>query len=323
MTFSVLPNNHLSKRRCKYCNGGVAKTIEKFQQESNIKWDNSYDIIGNYINIDTYLEIKHKICNHTFKSTPKLHMKSIGGGCVVCFNVKSNKNTEITQQESNRIHDNQYVIQSDYIDSKTPLTIYHKECGKTFSQLRYNHIVGEHGCTKCGIISKEILQQKSNNEYGNEYLFLGEYIDNKTHIEIKHIKCGHIWNQTPNKHFIRGCPKCRKSKGEQKIEKWLINNNILYETEKTFNNCVNKNKLRFDFYLYNQNLCVEYNGIQHYKVVEKFGGLDAYNDNILRDAIKNKYCDDNNIKLLIIKYTDFNNIDNILNNLIYNTNANI
>ena len=69
----------------------------------------------------------------------------------------------------------------------------------------------------------------------------------------------------------------------------------MYETEKTFNNCVNKNKLRFDFYLYNQNLCVEYNGIQHYKVVEKFGGLDAYNDNILRDAIKNKYCDDNNI----------------------------
>ena len=34
-----------------------------------------------------------------------------------------------------------------------------------------------------------------------------------------------------------------------------------------------------------------------------------------RDLIKDKYCQDNNIKLLRIPYWDFNNIELILNNI--------
>lgn len=32
-----------------------------------------------------------------------------------------------------------------------------------------------------------------------------------------------------------------------------------------------------------------------------------------RDNIKNKYCEENNIKLIRIPYTEFDNIENILN----------
>ena len=41
-----------------------------------------------------------------------------------------------------------------------------------------------------------------------------------------------------------------------------------------------------------------------------------YNLIQLHDKIKTQYCKDNNIKLIRIKYTDYDNIEKILNNLI-------
>lgn len=59
---------------------------------------------------------------------------------------------------------------------------------------------------------------------------------------------------------------CISSKGEEKIIKILNDNNILFETQKSFDNCLNpetKFKLRFDFYVDN-NFLLEYDGAQHF-----------------------------------------------------------
>lgn len=52
----------------------------------------------------------------------------------------------------------------------------------------------------------------------------------------------------------------------------LIENNIKFISEKRFNGCKNINELPFDFYLPNQNLLIEYDGIQHFKPINFFGG---------------------------------------------------
>jgi hypothetical protein len=49
---------------------------------------------------------------------------------------------------------------------------------------------------------------------------------------------------------------------------------------------------------------IEYNGIQHYEIIEFFGGEDGFRKSQQRDTIKMKYCKDNNIPLLIIPYTE-------------------
>ena len=62
----------------------------------------------------------------------------------------------------------------------------------------------------------------------------------------------------------------------------------------------------------NEELLIEYDGIQHYEAVEIFGGIPAFKKRQKRDQIKNQYCKDNNIKLIRIPYWDYDNIETIL-----------
>ena len=70
--------------------------------------------------------------------------------------------------------------------------------------------------------------------------------------------------------------------------------------------------LPFDFYLKNLNICIEFNGKQHYEPIEYFGGINSLKSQIKRDLIKREYCYNNNIHLIIIKYDD--DIYDILDN---------
>ena len=107
-------------------------------------------------------------------------------------------------------------------------------------------------------------------------------------------------------HHIRGegCPRCKSSKGENLIRGYLLNNNIEFEEQKKFKDCVYKNQLRFDFYIPEINCCIEYNGKQHYESIELFGGDEALKYSQIRDNIKIEYCNKNNIKLFIIRYDE-------------------
>ena len=83
------------------------------------------------------------------------------------------------------------------------------------------------------------------------------------------------FKQTPTKHLqLRGCQKCSSSKGELLIENILIENNIIYNNQQEFEGCFYKGKLKFDFYLPEHNLCVEFDGVQHFKPVDFFGGYE-------------------------------------------------
>lgn len=119
-------------------------------------------------------------------------------------------------------------------------------------------------------------------------------------------------------HFLEGvkCPYCNISKGEEKIEKFLKNKHIQYQREYIFKDCKNKNSLRFDFYLPKYNILIEYQGVQHYKSIEYMGGMTKHENQVNNDKIKRQYCSKNKIPLIEISYTDFDNIDLILNNIL-------
>lgn len=97
-----------------------------------------------------------------------------------------------------------------------------------------------------------------------------------------------------------GCQRVY-SRGEEKIQEILLQNNISFEREKIFRNCCfDKWPSRFDFYIDN-NYIIEFDGIQHYKEVELFSR--TLEDNQKRDAFKNNWCKENNIPLIRIPYT--------------------
>lgn len=96
------------------------------------------------------------------------------------------------------------------------------------------------------------------------------------------------------------------------------NYNIPFVFPKTFNDFKSdKGKpYHFDFYLPKQNVLIEYQGIQHYKPQEIFGGIDSYNNRVRIDNLKKVYTDKKGIKLICIPYTcdTKDKIINFLNN---------
>lgn len=110
-----------------------------------------------------------------------------------------------------------------------------------------------------------------------------------------------------------GCPRCSESSdAEYIIEKWLTEQNITNVPEKRFENCKDKYTLPFDFYIPDYNICIEYDGIQHFKAQKYFGGEKKLKDQRKKDKIKTRFCKTNNIFLLRIPYWDFDNIEEIL-----------
>ena len=136
---------------------------------------------------------------------------------------------------------------------------------------------------------------------------------------------GHEWKtRVAHRTGGHGCPRCNNSKGERAVRYLLENKNIEFNQEHRFGDCKDKNKLPFDFYLHGYNLCIEYDGEQHYKYVQYIHKNEKrYLQQRRRDRIKNQYCLDNNITLLRIHQDDYKNIGSILNEVLFKDPKNI
>ena len=125
--------------------------------------------------------------------------------------------------------------------------------------------------------------------------------------------CSYEWKAEIN-HRVNiktGCPKCVNiSKGEKQIAEILDNLDIKYKQQYKFEKCKNITYLPFDFYIPNLNFLIEFDSIQHFKPIELFGGHEGFKKCQNNDKIKNKFCAQNNIHLLRIKYDE--NIERVL-----------
>lgn len=127
------------------------------------------------------------------------------------------------------------------------------------------------------------------------------------------------------------CPSCNISKGEKRIEEYLINNKIEYIPQQPYEGLIGLGggDLSYDFYLpKSYNLLIEYQGIQHEKPIDFEGKGKKYAEKqfkkqVEHDKRKKEYAKDNKIELLPIWYYDYDNIEEILNNKIKEIHNNI
>lgn len=113
-----------------------------------------------------------------------------------------------------------------------------------------------------------------------------------------------------------GCAQCRRSKGEIQTKQWLEDNNIKFVEQKTFKGLGTS---RFDFYLLDLNICIEFDGAQHFhlkhqRTRDKEKALQRFLDLQRRDEKKNNFCREQKISLIRINYKQLNNLTQILNN---------
>ena len=192
---------------------------------------------------------------------------------------------------------------------------------KTFKMTAGNLICG-HGCPKCATEARIKAFAKAHDEFLSELKeispqisIMSQYQSAHKKIDCKCLECGFEWNTTPHS-LLRGdrCPNCYlPSKGELAISSYLDDISVEYISQKRFDDCRNINPLPFDFYLPEYNACIEFQGKQHYEVVEHFGGEEDFKVRQKRDNIKAEYCLQNQIELLCIPYWDFDNIKQIIN----------
>ena len=112
------------------------------------------------------------------------------------------------------------------------------------------------------------------------------------------------------------CDECSKnstiSKGEAAIIKLLESNKIEYIYQKTFPTCIfplTQTKLKFDFYIPQENYLIEFDGEQHFKLSESSVWKEKIQTLKQRDNFKNQWCKDNNIPLIRIPYTHLNKLN--------------
>lgn len=202
------------------------------------------------------------------------------------------------------------VVSDKYIDEKHPLT-FKCSCGELFTCF-WNRMysINKTTCTKCSI--RRRCAQKTNVEeikkelksYG--YDLIDDNIQNIKNIKIKDkdgneyqanlfaIRYGHIYQKE------RKYP----SSLEFSVAKYLDELDVLFIPQKTFDNCKNINKLKFDFYLPNYNTVIETHGEQHYKDTHGWFGM-SLKEQQKRDNIKKDFCLQNNINYVEIPYWAF------------------
>lgn len=152
-----------------------------------------------------------------------------------------------------------------------------------------------------------------------------EYKGSKDKLKIK-CSCGEYFNVSFSK-FKSGQIKCKtctgtKSRGEHRVENFLLKKQISYKNQYWFRNLrssIKKERSRvlcFDFAITNKRglleCLIEFDGGQHYQSIKYFGGQKAFERQQQNDQIKNQYCKDNNIPLIRIPYYHFDYIEDIL-----------
>lgn len=195
-----------------------------------------------------------------------------------------------------------------YFNSTEVLEIICKKHG-SFKRKAYLFLSGKHYCPKCQKekrrLTTEEFIKRANAKHNNRYDYSKvDYKGGLTNVDIICNRHG-IFSQLPENHIAgSGCPYCSESRGEKEIDKFLIKTDIKYSRQKRFTDCIgfSGKKLPFDFYLPDYNLCIEYDGVQHFKPVNKFGGEEKFKILQLNDKIKDEYCKKNGIKLLRISY---------------------
>lgn len=311
--WDVKPTTPLRGIGCPYCARRKKRTYEEFL---NDLYSVNKDIIiltkkEEYINGSTKVHCKCRIDGHEWWAKPETLLRGVG--CPKC----SGRISEDDFKKQLLIVNPTINLIGKYLGSDIKTTFKCLIDGYVWEATPY-HILHGSGCPMCRSKKQSERQILSHDEYlkrlrniTNDIIPVEKYIKNNIPIIHKCLKCGHEWKVSPNSLITEraGCPCCNSSKGERRIIKFLEDNNITFEFQKSFDDLKNINLLYYDFYIPSLNVLIEYDGEFHYIDIFKNG---SFEDSKIRDMLKDEYANKNNIKLIRIPYWDFNNIETIL-----------
>ena len=242
------------------------------------------------------------------------------------------------QEKIDKIWNDQFIILEDnktfkYQGVHSHIMVKCTKCGTKYKK-RINDLLHGYGCNNCSKLKRrtnEEWKEKVEEITNGEYSLVSNHCRTRDKAIFRH-NSKTCLNPNNKKEFTKTihnfvnlgqrCPFCSKfskdirdSKGILKIKKFLDSKNIKYIAEYRIKECISESghMLPFDLYLPDYNILIEYDGEQHFKPIEIFGGEDQYEKLKHNDKIKNNFSKESNYSLLRISYKEFNKINNILN----------
>lgn len=312
-----LPTNVLKGNGCVEC--GKEKIRSK-NRRTHIEYIEELKTVNpniicleKYMGANTPILHKCKIDGYEWKAIPEGII--CGKKCPKCIgNLKKTHDKYIKELG---ITNSDIEVIGKYVNSYTPILHKCKIDGYEWLVCPSSILSGT-GCPKCAgnirLTHEEYVKELQ--EYNPDLEAIGKYVNMKTSILHRCLIHNYEWNVFPSVALAGcGCPKCNESRGEKQIRLWLEKNNIRYTFQHSFEDCCDIKPLPFDFYLLNKNICIEYDGKQHFEPIDYFGGEDRFKYQIKHDNIKNEYCKNNGISLLRIPY--YKNVEEELNNFLF------
>ena len=284
------------------------KQLEMFEKVKSFLSEINYELLQDYY-LSNRSKLKLKCCNgHEYEST-WVNLQA-GKRCKKCAIEKQKRPIE---EIINMVEQEGYTFIQELEEFKERRIMVRCPEGHEYDVSVNKFKLGRR-CPICNDNTFEYDYVKSYIENEGYKLLTTNYINVYQKLEMVCPK-GHILKMNFHgfKNGGRRCSRCKVSKGEKTISEVLTKLNIEYEIQKTFKDCKDIKVLPFDFYLPQYNLIIEYDGEQHFAIKHAFDE-DSFWITVVHDAIKNQYCEDNNINILRIPYWEFDNIEELITN---------
>lgn len=292
-------------------------TNEEFLDKVPAKTKDKIEIYDVYQKRSVKLKCKCKICNHEWYAPPNGLIQ--GSGCPNCAN-NILKTDEQYKSEVYKKFNNVEVLNT-YKGSRLPMKFRCLDCKHEWKLKNAYGILKTEGCPACASIRRGIRSRQTHEEFINKFYsichtveIIDKYIKSDISVLCKCKICNGKFYRSPADLLLNyECPICGMSKGERRIVNFLDTNSIEYMFQKTYDDLlgINGYLLRYDFYLKDYNLLIEYQGQFHDGSTGEYSQVNlSYQQE--HDRRKRKYAEKNNIKLLEIWYYDFDNIEEIL-----------
>lgn len=300
--YSLKAENFIRATKTCICqNCAKTKNLKlKYQEKINKRFPQEKIVITEFNGAKDKIKLKCLNCGTEMKldygqNIFLSHKKRV---CPHCFpNKKEALQNTLNNFIENFVPNNKFFTNFEFperINSDTLIKAVCVICGKENYKTLYDYQKGK-GCT-CQCTNTKLSLEEYKKRIGIGYTPVSEYKGLDHSILMKHEDCGFIFKCSA-RHV--SCPKCKGSNGEKQIRHWLKMNNFIFVEQYSVN--IKNHLLRFDFYLPDYDIFIEFQGRQHYEPVDFFGGEIAFQKQKEYDNLKRKWAKN---KLIEIKYTD-------------------
>lgn len=302
--------------------------IERVKYRLKYEFGDKFSYVSGYSKYDEPCKFHCNICGSDFIDKPKMVLSNNKPYCPNCRISKSyNDDAESRLLNMIRKVEKKFNGAFEYMNGFTRMdercTFHCKNCGNKQYILTPKNLLSKKSddiyCNLC------VPRQKSNSTNAGEKRFLenlngditvlGNYINNKTPVLVRHEFCNKEFYIKPNnldasrsktgKATKNQCKYCRMSMGEKYVYMYLDDLGIEYEIEKNFAGLKSESRsnLKYDFYIPSMNLLLEIDGKQHKK--KSWGESEKELDmRMKREEIKNQFPPDNKMCLLRLRVFD-------------------